>query len=109
MVAGIVVGSAGIVSLVSGIGLGVASSSCRKDLEAKYPTHSIPTSEAEELERCRSQASTSTVLVLVGLVLTVAGVPMFVVGGKQVPVQAGATLTPWLGPRAGGLSVQLSM
>jgi hypothetical protein len=110
MVTGAVVGAVGVVGLISGFALGVKAKNCREDVEAKYGGRSLPLGAVEGLDECTSDANTSTWLVLGGVVLAVAGVPMFVVGGKQVPVHTSAArLSPWLTPRAGGLSLRFDL
>ena len=47
--------------------------------------------------------------VIVGLALLGAGLPMVVIGGKKVPAEPTATLTPWAMPTAAGLRLRLEM
>jgi hypothetical protein len=52
-----------------------------------------------------AQVSLASALVLVGT-----GVPLIVVGARKVPVDAAAaTITPWIAPRAAGVSLRLQL
>jgi hypothetical protein len=108
MVSGIVLTSVGAAALAGGVAWGIASASCRNDLDERYPNQILAASAREEAEVCRAYATRSNILLVTSLVFAGAGIPLWAVGAKRVPATR-VTLAPWLTPRAGGLSFGLSL
>lgn len=108
MVTGIVMASVGVGALIGALTLGVLKSTCRRDLDEKYPDRVVDAAGLAEVESCKSYDDPLLMLTAGGLVLTGAGLPMLIVGAKKIPVYQ-ARVSPWLTPRSGGLILQLSL
>ena len=108
MVTGIVMASVGVGALIGALTLGVLESTCRRDLKDEYPDNVAPASAVDERERCNSYDDPLLGLTAGGLLLTGVGLPLLIVGAKKVPVTQ-ARVSPWLTPRSGGLTLQLSL
>lgn len=90
MVGGIVMVSLSPVALFFAAIYGVAYATCSHD--------------------CEGYETAAQVSLLSATVLAGTGVPLIVVGARKVPVETGgATLTPWLAPRAAGLGLRLQL
>jgi hypothetical protein len=110
LVTGIVMSSVGVGALIGALAVGVVKATCHRDFEQMYPEDELPASAADELDGCKSYDSPLLLLTAGGLVLTGAGVPLLIIGAKKVPVHsARAGVTPWLGPRSGGLTLRLAL
>lgn len=108
MVTGIVMASVGVGALIGTLTLGVLKSTCDRDLKEEYPDNVVPASARDDLDRCQSYDTPLLVLTAGGLVLAGAGLPLLIIGAKKVPVTQ-ARVSPWLTPRSGGLTLQLSL
>ncbi len=112
MIAGIVMVSVGPISLLGALAAKNAQEKCDKDLEQRYPDHRLPTSEKYRVDECSGYSTPLYLFGIGGALLTVAGIPLIIYGGKQLPVGAPAAslrVLPWAGPESSGLKLRLEM
>jgi hypothetical protein len=105
LVTGIVMSSVGVGTLIGALAVGVVKATCNRDFDEMRLA-----STADELDDCTSYDNPLLLLTAGGLVLTGAGVPLLIMGAKKVPVQAARVgVSPWLGPRSGGLTLHVAL
>lgn len=92
---GLVAGGIVIATLgVAGMAFGFSGSSC-----SDY---------SQDYGNCNAAQGLRPTVMLVGLGLIVAGVPLIVIGSRREPVTT-MSLAPWVSPQHGGLRVQLRL
>jgi hypothetical protein len=112
MVAGIVMVSVGPIALLGALAAKNAQEKCDASLQQQYPDHQLPTSEKYRVEQCNGYSAPLYVFGIGGALLTVAGIPLIIYGGKQVPAGPAAArlrVLPWAGPESSGLKLRLEM
>ncbi len=104
--------SVGPIALLGALAAKNAQEKCDTSLEQQYPDHRLPTSERYRVEQCNGYSAPLYVFGIGGALLTVAGIPLIIYGGKQVPAtpaRASLRVLPWAGPGSSGLKLRLEM
>lgn len=112
LVAGIVMVSVGPVALLGALAAKNAQDSCDAQLNRDYPTHVLPLSERYREDDCNAYSAPFYVLSIGGALLTAAGIPLIVYGGKAVapaPRMTRVQVLPWASHTSGGLRLRVDL
>ena len=110
MVAGItMISIAPVALLVAAIAAG-QKSSCKRYPE-EYYFDPVTGGEGVRLRDCDGYDPTIYGFTIGGIALFAAGIPLFVVGSRRVPVEgaAGASVAPWISKNGGGATLELRL
>lgn len=112
LVTGIVMVSVGPIALLGALAAKNAQDHCDATLEREYPSHVLPTSERYREDDCNAYSAPFYVLAIGGGLLTAAGIPLIVYGGKVVgpaPRMARVQVVPWASQTSGGLRLRVDL
>ncbi len=112
MIAGIVMVSVGPISLLGALAAKNAQEKCDTRLTQDYPDHRLPTSEKYRVDECNGYSTPLYLFGIGGALLTAAGLPLIIYGGKHLPAEPAAAslrVLPWAGPHSSGLKLRLEL
>jgi hypothetical protein len=112
MVAGIVMVSAGPISLLGALAAKNAQERCDDNLQRDYPSGTLPTAARYRAEDCDDYSTSIYLFGVGGAILTAVGIPLIIYGAKSVPAERPAArlqMVPWATREAGGLKLRLTL